>query len=394
MLVAKGPNTVDFFDEDDEPQRGSRQPAGRPAPAGGAGSGGPPTRQQARARQAALAVGAILVLILIVVAFRGCLNARAERGFQNYVSDLSSITTETDQLSQGFFGRFGDEQGGSGDSGAGEDVSEISLDAEVNTDTGTAQSLLERAENLDSPDEVEAAQEQIVLSYELRHDALEGIAAQLGKALGNNNSGAKKANQAIYTQMRVLSASDILYARARDQIEQTLEDKEIVVDDGVPRSQFLPDEPDYLDPSVTDSAIAALGGSSSGASSNADCDSEDVSHGLAISTATPPTLNPSGTALSADAPVTATADDNELEVSVENQGESDESNIDVSVSGGGIQGSSPLNSIAAGETQSVTIPLRPAPSAGETVDLEVEVATVPCEQVDTNNSATYSVTFG
>ena len=76
-------------------------------------------------------------------------------------------------------------------------------------------------------------------------------------ALSAGGKDADKAGKAIYTQMKVLSASDILYARAQDQIEQALTDNDVVVDEGVPDSQFLPDEPDYLDPAVT---AAALGG--------------------------------------------------------------------------------------------------------------------------------------
>ena len=47
--------------------------------------------------------------------------------------------------------------------------------------------------------------------------------------------------------------------------------------------------------------------------------------------------------------------------------------------------------IEAGESQSVTIPLVPAPTG--TVDLDVEVQAVDGEQVTTNNEATYTVEF-
>ena len=88
---------MDFFDEDDphEPPYGDeREPArpGRAAASGGHGPRPPASKQQARARQAGLLLGAIVLLILIVIAFRGCLDARKDRSFQNYVSDLSSIT--------------------------------------------------------------------------------------------------------------------------------------------------------------------------------------------------------------------------------------------------------------------------------------------------------------
>jgi hypothetical protein len=54
-------------------------------------------------RLIALGVGA-LVVVLLLLAVKGCLNARKERGFENYASDLSSIVVNSNQLSAEFFG--------------------------------------------------------------------------------------------------------------------------------------------------------------------------------------------------------------------------------------------------------------------------------------------------
>jgi len=370
---------VDFFDEDeDDLDQPRRRGGGRPPGAGGGATHAPPTRQQARARQVAFLVGAVVVLILLVLAFRGCLNARSERSFQNYVSDLSSITTETDQLSDSFFQRLGGKT----------EVDDVTFQTEVDGDKGTAQGLLDRAAGLDAPDEVAVAQEQIELAYELRRDALDGIASQVGAAQAEK--GKNDATNVIYTQMKVLSASDILFARARAQIEQELEDEEIVVEEGVPSSQFLPTEPDYLDQSVTDGAVSVIAGSGSGGA-GPNCDPGDnASHGLGLISVT---LIPSGTVLTEDADTAAVDGDQEVEVEVENQGEANEGDISVDVSGGGIEGNQVINQIAAGETQTVSIPLQPAPQAGETVDLEVSVATVCGEQIADNNEGVFPVTF-
>ncbi len=342
----------------------------------------PASRQQARARQAGLALGAIVFLILIVIAFRGCLDARKDRGYENYVSDLSSITAETEQLSSSFFDRFQNKDAGS--------AGDVGFDTEVAGDLGTSQALLDRAEGLDAPGDISGAQEQVVLSYELRHDALEGISAQLPN-LSAGGKAADKAGQSIYTQMKVFSASDILYARAQDQIEAALIDQEVVIDGGVPSSQFLPDEPDYLDPAVT---AAALGGvATGGTASDAACQDDGLSHGLGLVDGSS-LLMPSGTALINGGSVTAVAGDNELEIAVQNQGEADESGINVDVSSdSGISESGTIDSIAAGETQTVTIPLSPEPKAGESVAIDVDVATVGCEQVADNNKASYTITF-
>jgi subtilase family serine protease len=60
----------------------------------------------------------------------------------------------------------------------------------------------------------------------------------------------------------------------------------------------------------------------------------------------------------------------------------------VTVNGGStVEGS--ISSIEAGETETVTIPLTPAPSGQ--VTLEVDVQPVPGEQVADNNRASYTV---
>jgi len=380
---------VDFFDDEDDAserprRRGSApRPESAGAPALGGGGGGPPDRQQVRIRQAALAIGAILILILIVIAFRGCLNARSDRAFENYVSDLSSITAESDALSTEFFNVLDDAGGAEGDLG---------LTQTLDGDRGTSQGLLDRAMGLDAPGDVEAAQEQVVLAFELRRDAIAGIADQADQ-LGGDLAG--DAADAIYTQIKVLSASDILLARAGDQIEQALIDAEVVVADGVPDNQFLPDSgkgvPDYLDPDVVESAFTGAAGSDASAASNADCQGDGETHGLGLVAST---LQSSGTALADGGAVTAPAGDNAIEVQVQNQGTVDETGIDVSVeSDTGISGTDTIDQVAAGATETATIRLEPAPQAGESVTLDVGVATVGCEQVNTNNVASYPITF-
>ena len=334
-----------------------------------------------------LGIGAILMLILIVIAFRGCLNARKDRSFENYVSDLSSITAETDQLSTQFF------QVLTGEGGSG---SEIGLQQTIDGDTGTSQGLLDRAKDLDAPDEIKGAQEQIVLSFELRHDAIEGIAAQVPKLSGDQ---AQDATDAIYTQMKVLSASDILYARAQDQIEQALTDQEVVVADGVPDSQFLPDpgkgQPDYLDPAaVADVFTGAAGSTGSGSTDDTACKNDGETHGLGLVEGGS-TLQPSGTALTDGGAVTAPEGDDAIDVAVQNQGTADESGIDVTVTSedGSIDATETINSIAAGATETASVPLQPVPKAGDSLTLQVDVTPVGCEQVEENNQATFPITF-
>ena len=322
----------------------------------------------------------MVVLILLFLAFRGCLDARKERSYKNYVSDLSALTVETKQLSDQFFSAL--------NAGSGE--GDIPLETQINGDRGTAQALLDRAQGLDAPDEVGGAQGQIVLAYQLRRDAIEEIANQLPNALGNQ--GSKKATKQIAEQMKVFVASDVLYARARAEIEQTLTDEEIVVDGGVPESVFLPTgkkDPDYLN-ADTVAGLLSGAGAGLGGSDSANCDPGDgLTHGLGLVSTT---AQASGVVLQPGATTAIPADGAEFEIAVQNQGEATEGSIEVTLSGD-FSGSQTINSIAAGETQTVTIPPKPAPTAGEAASLTVTVATVCGEQVADNNTSTYDLTF-
>jgi hypothetical protein len=378
---------LDFFDDEEEPQTAEpRRPARRSAsarpiasPSGGAG-GRPPSDQQIRTRRLALLGGGIIVFILLVLAVRGCLDARKERAFQNYVRDLSALTAETDQLSDNFFSAF-----------EGSNESEISLSSQINGDRGTAQSLLERASNLDAPDELKGPQSEIALAYQLRSDALAAFAEQLPQAIGRN--GSNRAIRNITQQMQVFLASDVLYLRAQQQIEGVISDEGIAVPDGVPDSNFLPprEVPGILDRGAVEAAISGSGGGGGG-SSPQNCPDEIPEgeiHGLGLVSTT---LVPDGITLEPGTTVTAPAQGAEFEVSVQNQGTEDESDITVSLSGD-LSGSQTISSIAAGETETVTVPPRPSPSAGDSASVTVEVEPVCGEQEETNNEATYELTF-
>lgn len=332
------------------------------------------SRQQIRTRQLTLAAGAIVIVILLALAFRACVDARSERSFQNYVSDLNSLAADTDAASQTFFEAFG-----------GESDSGITLGNEINGILGEVQSLLDRAANLDAPDELSEAQSQVVLSYQLRRDAIDEIAAKLPAAQGEE--GANSAQKNIATQMEVLLASDVLFARAATQIEAELVEQEIVVDEGVPESEFLPDgknDPNYLDLATVQAAIAGAG--AGGGTEN--CGDDDGSvHGLEL---TSTTLG--GVVLQPGAANTIPADGAEFEIAVTNQGETPESGVQINISGD-FKGSQSIDEVVNGESQTVTIPAQPAPSAGDSGSVTVRVEPVCFEEVDTNNESTYDLTF-
>jgi hypothetical protein len=314
----------------------------------------------------------VLILILIVLGIKGCLNARKERTFENYARDLTAIDTQTSQLSKDFFGRLTDPG----------NLTPLSFKAEIASDRGTAAELDSRVHSLNTPDELKGAQNELNLAFDLRRDALSGIADQISTALGSAGSG--DAVTAITDYMRYFLASDVLYARARDEINGVLKDEGI--SEKIPESVFLPEpSTDWLDPLNISGDLAAVSGSQKATSGT---------HGLGLLQTT---MKPGNVTLDPSTPITISSNGPyELDVQVQNQGDSEESNISISfqVTGGSqtISGDGTIPRIGPGEIKTASIPIQPTPASGDAT-IEVTVQPVLGEQVESNNRSSYQVTF-
>jgi hypothetical protein len=343
----------------------------------GSGGGGPPYRRVPDKQRQILvrrAIGLgllVLILILLVLGIKGCLNARKQRNFENYASDLTAIVTQTQQLSKSFFGRL---------TNPPSNLTPLSFRAEIDTDRGTAEALDARVHALNTPGELSSAQNELNLSYDLRRDGLAGIAQAIPTALGK--AGAGQAVNTIADYMRYFLASDVLYARAASDINSELANQGI--DQKVPDSVFLP-EPvtDWLDPLKIAPHLATVSAGKAATSGV---------HGLGLLQ-----TSVGGTVLSTDSTTTLSAGASDVEVSVQNQGDSNESNIGVSfqLTGGTqtISGDGTISQIVPGGTGIAKIPIQPAPPTGQNLTLQVTAQPVPGEQVATNNRATYQVVF-
>jgi len=304
-------------------------------------------------RRRALALGGgLVILILIVLGVKGCLNAREHRALSDYARNVTQIVEETQQTSNAFFGKLSE---------PGE-LSVTDFVAEVNADRSAMDNYVSRVDSLDAPGDMGHAQSALELTYELRGGAMTEISNQISTALGD--VGSEKATGAIAAQMEKLLAGDVVYQSiVRHEINRVLEENGIE-GDSVPKR----------------AALSAVSGATGAATPGV--------HGLGLLGTS---IN--GTELVPDSTTAVSAEETpEVEVEVQNQGESTENGVTVSVS---VSGSGTLDqtvsSIGAGETQTVTIPLVPAPTGK--VTLEVEVHPVPGEQVTSNNEATYTVEF-
>ncbi len=327
-----------------------------------------PERQQILLRRGLALGGGLLILILIVLGVRGCLNARKHRALSDYARNVTQIVDETQQTSKSFFGKLADP--GS--------LSVTEFVAEVNADRSAMDNYVSRIDSLDTPGDMSSAQKALELVYELRGAAMTEIAEQMSTALGD--VGAEKATEAIAKQMRVLAASDVLYAEvARPEIDGVLANNGIEGDD-VPKSEFVPEGTKWLDESTVGSALGSVSGSSAGTE-------VPGVHGLGLISTS---IN--GSELSSEEATGVSAEETpEVEIEVQNQGESTENGITVSVTVNGNTLTGDISSIEAGASETVTIPLTPTPK-GE-VTLEIEAEPVPGEEVSENNEAAYTVVF-
>jgi hypothetical protein len=311
--------------------------------------------------------GGLILLILIVLGVKGCLDARAHRALSDYARDVSQIVKETEQTSKDFFGKL---------EGAGE-LSVSDFTNGVDADSSAMDNYASRIDGLSAPGDMGQAQNALELVYELRSSAMAVIASKVSTALADR--GAAKATGAIARQMQSLLASDVIYEQvARPEINGVLAGNGIS-DSDVPKSTFLPDGTKWLEESAISEALGAISGATGTTTAGV--------HGLGLYGTS---IN--GTELVEGGEAVVAAEETvEVEVQVQNQGESTENGVQVSVSvDGGDTLQETVESIAAGEISSVSIPLTPAPTG--TVTLEVEVEAVPGEKITDNNEASYTVT--
>jgi hypothetical protein len=353
---------LSFLDEDDPYASAATEPPDRL---------GPPDRDRQILVRRLIAVAAgLLVVILLILGVRGCLDARKEREYENFVSDLNSLVAESQQLSEGFFARLNDP----------ENLSELEFEAEVKADRGAAEGLVDRAQNLTAPGELRPAQADLVLAFELRRDGLTAISDEIGTALGDE--GSEEAIAAIAEDMQYFVASDVLYRRAQQEIDTVLAEQEIRGE--APQSEFLP-EIDWLDSTTVTEALAPITG---------DTKPSSGVHGLGLVVGGT-VLQPGDIGLTEGTPVTASAEgDLSLEVQVENQGDSTESEVLVTTQvDGSDAGEATIDTIDAGSIETAEVPLDFTPSPGDTVTIDVSVTPVPGEEVADNNEASFEVTF-
>jgi len=307
-------------------------------------------------------------LILLVVGFRGCLEARSDRGLRSYSQSISSVMQESQVRGEEFFTALQDDA-----------LSDEELEDRISSIRSASSGLLDRADNIDTPDQMREAQSATTQSLRLRRDALEQITASIGLAQGDAETAPPL--DVITQQMGALYASDILWSQlAVPELEQVLADDQVDAPE-FPAGNFMPenDPTRFLDETEIVDLITGLG-------------SEEVTGGVRGVELVQ--VNVGDTPLDPETTTTVADDAREVRVQVLNGGEETERAVEVVVTVGDEELTEPIPQIEPGSTEEAALPLDTIPQPGTEVQIDVLIQPVPGEQASDNNQAVYTVVFG
>lgn len=318
-------------------------------------------------------LGALVLLVVLVVGTRGCLNAREDRAYSDYARDVTALSDASLGQSETLFEVL---------RGGGEEEA-VELQNSVNGLRTQADQLVERARGLDPPERMSAANRFLGYGLEFRRDGLAGIATDLPTALGEEDRDA--ATVRIARHMRDFLVSDVMFTeRVAPEVRAGLRERDLAPESDLRTGDFLPGI-DWLEESTVSQRLGALrdGPGEVGAGAR----------GLALGVVTA-----GGETLNESAPSQLTAaTDLAFSVQVQNQGAVPEEEVKVSVSITG--GATPLavertvESIPAGGTETVTLPLADTPPTASPVTVTIEVDAAQDEARTDDNEADFPTTF-
>jgi hypothetical protein len=321
-------------------------------------------------------VGGVIVLILLVLLVRSCFNARKENAIKNYANDSAELLRASKVEGDGLFQLL------QGQGGADQATSIIN---QLNGYRSESASLVDRANRLDVPGDLNDSQNELLSVLELRRDGLAKITDALRVALGDQNR--REGTTEVAKQMQVFLASDVVDTlRFRGDLYKVLNDEDLSAPD-LPKKGFVPDI-QWLQPDFVANQVNALRTGTGGGSAAA-----PGLHGNGIAA-----VSLGGVALAPGGSASVQLTGNlAFEIQVQNQGENTENDVTVTVTvgdgGDAATREKTIDTIAAGEIQTVTIPLDKQPATGQNVPIKVEVKPVPGEQKTDNNTQESSVIF-
>jgi hypothetical protein len=328
-------------------------------------------------RRTAAGVGAAIVLLLLIFGVRGCLDARKEQAMEDYADRSVELLRESKLEGDALFELLQSE-------GGTEQV--VDIQNELNGYRVQSSERVDRARSLDVPDEVSAAQRYLLDVLELRRDGLARAADAMRTALGDQDR--REGTEEVTRAMQTFLASDTIdQLRFRRTLEEALAEEDLTPP-AFPREPFVPDV-EWLDAAFVADRVNGLRSGTGGGGEAA----TPGLHGNGLAA-----VALGGTPLTPGTGATIQlTGDLAFEIQVQNQGENTETDVNVIVSVGegddAIELEEPIDTIAVGEIQTVTIPLSEQPPIGQNVAITIEVEPVPGEEMTDNNVQEFTVIF-
>jgi hypothetical protein len=323
--------------------------------------------------------GAVVLLLVVVVAIKGCLDSQTSSQLKEFNTKASQLVADSDsQVGKAFFKAI---QGAA-------TKPPTDVQDNVNQLSVLAGEQVKQAQRLDAPDSLKSAKDNLVQTMQLRRDGVTAIALDLQTAVSRNSSDSQKAVTDIAANMQAFDASDVVYTLyVAPQISHALDEDGVAVGAGgeqVAKTSFLPSW-QWLDPAYVTQQLGSASSTNSAATPGTH------GHSLDSVSAGGQQLSPDTTNSIPGSPPPAFA------VSFTNGGSADESNVTITVKVDG--GPSPITATkvvarsAAGQQQTVQVPLGSAPPIGQQVTVTVTISSVPGESNSDNNTLTFPVTF-
>jgi hypothetical protein len=322
----------------------------------------------------ALIALAILIVVLLVVWIEGC-SAQAKRdSYADYMAEIAAVGNASARL--------------------GQEVNTLlltpglnaeDLDAKLGGYVQTAETHVQRAQDLDAPGPMEGANEGAVDSLDYRVSGLRGLRRAFQATADETDASA--AGEQLVAQTRRLLASDIIWADSFQARAEAIAQEEGIEGLEAPGSVFV-----TTDELVSAGSLAAIWQRIQGASSGG---TPTGLHGTGIASVR---AVPSGQLLSTTTETTIiVTNDLAFEVGVEGTGESQEVRIQVTLTIPSqpepIVRKAIIPIIDPGETKTVTMKVGDLVPFSEQVLLRVDVDPVPGETNTSNNSYEYPVIF-
>lgn len=328
-------------------------------------------------RRVIAAVAAVVVLILIVLGVRSCQISARNSSLKDFANNVSVLNQQSVQTGQQFFNQLG----------SASKSNATSIYNQLNETRLTADNQLNKAQGLDVPDEMKAAESNFVTAMEMRRNGIAGVASQIQQALGTTTS--RDAINAIAADMAQFYASDVLYKNyTAPLMSGALKSAGIAVGGAngiaLDSHQFLPSI-DWLDPTQIGSKLGSSAGTSTASGPAA-----PGLHGHSLDS-----VSVGGTTLQTGSTNTLPANQAPtVTLNFTNGGTNNEKNVvcKVSISGTSASGQTTVPQTTAGQSSSCQVTLSSAPPAGN-YTMTAEIVPVPGEKKVDNNTLTFPITI-